>query len=302
MSNRRQITIICPVHNEETAIPRFYDRLHDAVAPLRERYQIELLFSNNGSTDESLRAIHKLREQDSSVHVLSLARNFGYEASIATALRHARGEAMVIIDVDCEDPPELIPQFVSQWEQGHDVVYGKRDQRAEFIGMHLARKAFYRLNRMVADSDIVLDMAEFFLISAAVRDAILANRSTKPFLRSEVAYAGFRRKGIPYERQQRIAGRSHYSLLRAINFGIGGILSSSTFPLRLPVYLFPLLVAANLGLMVVKRFEWLVVLDFLYVALFLAVLCIYLARTYKDVVQRPPAVVDWRQSTLPKPD
>ncbi len=298
MSERKLISIVCPVHNEETAVPLFYQRLEAALSPLRDRYDFELLFTNNGSTDGTLAAIMKLRERNPSVQVLTLSRNFGYEASVATGLRHARGAAIAVIDVDCEDPPELIPQFVQEWEHGCDIVYGKRDRRAEFVGMHLARKAFYRVNRLIADSEIVLDMAEFFLISASVRDAVLLSRSTKPFLRSDVAHVGFQRKGISYQRQRRVAGKSHYSLWRAIDFGIGGILSSSTFPLRLWVYLFPFFAAANIALLWTDRFRSVVVLDFLYVAFFIAMISIYLARTYKDVVHRPISVVDWRKSTL----
>jgi dolichol-phosphate mannosyltransferase len=235
------------------------------------------------------------------VQVLTLSRNFGYEASVATGLRHARGAVMTVIDVDCEDPPELIPAFIKEWEAGHDIVYGQRGNRPEPLYWRLARKAFYRINRMIADSDIVLDMAEFFLITAAVRDAILDNHSTVPFLRSEVAYVGFRRHGIPYDRQKRVAGESHYSVWRASKFAITGILSSSTFPLRLSVYAFPLLVLANLGLLALDCFAWLVVCNSLYLAFFLMVICIYLARTYKDVVHRPLTVVDWRQSRLNPP-
>lgn len=301
MSERKLISIVCPVHNEEAAVPLFYDRLQAALAPLRDRYDFELLFTNNGSTDGTLAAIMKLRERDPGVQVLTLSRNFGYEASVGTGLRHARGAAIAVIDVDCEDPPELIPEFVRDWEAGYDIVYGKRDERQEFIGMHLARKAFYRLNRLIADSEIVLDMAEFFLISAPVRDAILSIRSTKPFLRADVAHVGFRRKGISYERQRRIAGQTHYNLWRALDFAVGGILSSSTFPLRLSVYLFPVLVALNVALLVAGRFEWLVMVDFLYLAFFMAMIAIYVARTYKDVVQRPVAVIDWKQSILNKP-
>jgi glycosyltransferase involved in cell wall biosynthesis len=301
MSERKLISIVCPVHNEEAAVPLFYERLQAALAPLRDRYDFELLFTNNGSTDGTLAAIMKLRERDPSVQVLTLSRNFGYEASVATGLRHARGAAIAVIDVDCEDPPELIPEFVREWEAGHDIVYGKRDERQEFIGMHWARKAFYRLNRLIADSEIVLDMAEFFLISAPVRDAILSIHSTKPFLRADVAHVGFQRKGISYQRQRRIAGQTHYNLWRALDFAIGGILSSSTFPLRLSVYLFPVLVAVNIALLVAGRFEWLVAIDFLYLAFFVAMIAIYVARTYKDVVQRPLAVVDWNRSALNKP-
>jgi dolichol-phosphate mannosyltransferase len=301
MSQRKLITIVCPVFNEEACVPIFYDRLQAVLAPLRGRYDFELLFTNNRSTDGTLPAIMKLRERDASVQVLTLSRNFGYEASIATGLRHARGDAIIAIDVDCEDPPEMLPEFIGEWERGFDIVYGKRDQRMEFVGMHWARKAFYRLTHLIADSDFVIDMAEFYLVSARVRDAMLANRSTKPFLRSEVGYVGFERKGISYTRQPRAAGKTHYNLLRATQFAVAGILTTSTFPLRLPLYLFPVLAAGNFALLLANKFRALVVLDFLYIAFFLAMISLYLARTYKDVDGRPLAVVDWSRSATNDP-
>ena len=115
-----------------------------------------------------------------------------------------------MIDVDCEDPPEMIPKFVNEWEKGYDIVYGKRDKRPEFIGIQLARKAFYRITRLIADYDFILDMAEFSLVSARVREAILQNRTTFPFIRTEIGFVGFKRKGISYARQHRIVGKSHY--------------------------------------------------------------------------------------------
>jgi glycosyltransferase involved in cell wall biosynthesis len=293
---RVSVSIICPVFNEEKAVPLFYDRLVAAIAPLRQRYDFELLFTNDGSVDGTLRAIRELRERDASVQVLTLSRNFGYEAGISAGMRHARGDLIVVLDVDCEDPPEMIPQFIAEWEAGHDVVYGRRDKRVEPLAWQLSRKTFYRLNRLIADSEIVLDMGNFFLVTAAVRDAALSQSSTVPFLRSEVAYVGFKRKGIPYSRQQRIAGQSHYNLWRATKFAVTGILSSTTFPLRVAVWSFPLLVLANVLLEVFDDFRHLVILDLLYIAFFLMVICIYLARTYKDVVQRPLNVVDWNQS------
>ncbi len=296
MNERPLISIVCAVYNEEACLPIFYERLQAALKPLRDRYDFELLFTNNRSTDGTLRVIRQLRERDPSVQVLTYARNFGYEASIATGLRYARGAAIIAIDVDCEDPPEMLPQFIAEWEKGYDVVYGQRDRRQEFVGMHLARKLFYRITHFMADAEFILDMAEFYLISAAVRDAVLANRSTKPFLRGEVAYAGFNRKGISYERQRRAAGRTHYNLWRATEFAIAGILTTSTFPLRLPLYLFPWLVVWNVALLGWGKFQWLVMGDLLYITFFLTMVCLYLARTYKDVDQRPLTVIDWSQS------
>ena len=296
MSQRPLISIVCPVYNEEATVGLFYPRLKAALEPLLSRYDFELIFSNNRSTDRTLEEILKLRSKDPMVQVLTLSRNFGYERNVATGLRHARGAAIVVIDVDCEDPPEMIPQFIAEWEMGFDVVYGKRDRRQEPILMHLTRKAFYRINAFAADSEAIVDMAEFFLITAPVRDAILANRSTVPFFRSEVAYAGFQRKGISYERQRRVAGKTHYNLGQLIWFALRGMLSTSTFPLRLSVYTFLPLVVANVLLLIGDRFEWLVMVDFLYVAFYIGVLGVYLARTYKDVVARPLSIVDWKRS------
>lgn len=301
MGENKRISIICPVYNEEECVPIFYRRLTKALEPLAERYDFEILFVNNASTDTTLDTIVRIREEDPRVQVLTHSRNFGYEASVASGLRHATGDAIAAIGVDCEDPPEMIPQFIAEWERGYDIVYGKRAGSLEFLGMHLARKAFYRLNRLIADSDFVLDMSEFYLISRRVRDAILVNRSTKPFLRSEVAYIGFERHGIPYIRQHRAAGVSHHNLLRATEFAVAGILTSSTFPLRLPAYGFPVLVAANALLLHAGRFQLLVVVDFLYVAYALAAACLYLARTYKDVLQRPLTVIDWERSAMNTP-
>ncbi|MGD0650429.1 MAG: glycosyltransferase family 2 protein [Verrucomicrobiia bacterium] len=296
MSSRPLISIVSPVLNEEQAIAIFYQRLRVALAPLRDQYDFELLFTNNCSTDGTLETVLKLREHDPSVQILTFSRNFGYEASVATGLRYACGDAIVQIDVDCEDPPELIPDFVREWQNGYDVVYGKRDRRREFAGMHWARKAFYRLNYFLADSETILDMGNFYLISAAVRDAVTANRSTLPFVRSEVAYAGFRRKGISYERQRRTVGKTHFSLGRVIRFALAAILSSSTFPLRLSLYMFPLLAISNVILLAIDRFQWMVALDFLWLVFSTAMISLYLARTYKDIVQRPVVVVDSRRS------
>jgi len=301
MNDRKLISIVCAVYNEEACLPIFYERLQAALQPLRDRYDFELLFTNNRSTDGTLPAIRKLRERDPRVQVLTYSRNFGYEASIATGLRYARGAAIIAIDVDCEDPPEMVPQFIAEWEKGCDVVYGQRDRRQEFVGMHWARKLFYRITRFMADAEFILDMAEFYLISAQVRDAVLANHSTKPFLRGEVAYAGFARKGISYERQRRAAGQTHYNLWRATEFAIAGILTSSTFPLRLPLYLFPWLVALNVALLWADKFHWLVAFDLVYLAFFLTMACLYLARIYKDVDQRPLTVIDWSQSAYNHP-
>jgi dolichol-phosphate mannosyltransferase len=305
------VTVVCPVFNEEASVPLFYARFVEAIAPSADKVRIELLFVNNRSTDRTLDVIRALRESDPRVRYLSLSRNYGYQASITAGMRHASGDAIVNIDVDCEDPPELIPRFIDKWLGGVDVAYGIRDKREEFVLMHLGRKLFYRVMRKIADHEIVLDMAEFFLVDKRVRDYVLSSRSTFPFVRGQVGYVGFRREGIAYKRERRLVGETHYNLISAGRFGIAGILSSSTMPLRALVYVgitgllidgvaavWVLARGADYGLDLLTRL--LVGFGLLHAGWFLfalGFLGIYLARVYKDTVALPLYVVDDKLSS-----
>lgn len=307
MSDKPLVTVVCPVFNEERTVPLFYERWKAAVAPV-DTVRFELLFINNRSTDGTLLAIEELRKVDPRVFVVTLSRNFGYQASITAGMRLAAGDAVMNIDVDCEDPPEMIPVFVERWLAGLDVVFGLRSQREEFFLMHLGRKLFYRVTRAVADHDIVLDMAEFFLVDRRVRDAALQTRSTFPFVRGQTGYAGFKREGIPYKRQRRIIGETHYNLISAGKFGIAGILSSSTWPLRVLTYVGVVAFALDLGLAVQAAVapealgRWLTPLLLLHAGwmmLAFGTLSMYLARVYKDAMALPLYIIDQKLTTYP---
>ena len=302
---QKRISIICPVYNEEDAIPVFYKRLMEVIGPLRKRYDFELIFTNNCSTDNSLEIIRGYCQKDSMVNVLTLSRNFGHQKSVLAGLTHARGDGIVVIDVDCEDPPEMIPRFISEWENGHEIVYGVRKNRPEPLVIKLMRKLFYRLNKLIGDSEIILDMAEFSLISCHIRDAIIANSTTYPFLRTEIGYIGFNRIGIPYNREKRVAGRTHYNLFRMTQYAIAGILTSSTFPLRLTMYLAVPLIFINilfafleLSALFQGSFKALVILDLLYIIFSIPFISIYVARIYNDGMARPNFFIDWRKSDI----
>lgn len=309
---RKLVTIVCPVFNEEKAVPLFYGRLVKALEPLEARVRFEILFVNNRSTDSTEAAVLALREKDPRVQLLTMSRNYGYQASISAGMRHASGDASVNIDVDCEDPPEMIPKFIERWLEGADIAYGIRARREEFVLMHWARKLFYRVTKRVSDHEIVLDMAEFFLIDRKVKDYVLATRSTFPFVRGQVGYVGFRREGIPYKREKRIIGETHYNLYGAIRFGVAGILSSSTLPLRLLAYVGSALFAVDLAA-AVAFLTWTSLPSTTMLRLFAAgvavhlgwmvfsagMLGIYLARVYKDTIGLPLYVGDPKHSTIP---
>ncbi len=310
-SERPLVTVVCPVFNEEKSVPLFYERLLLALKDIEQQVRFEFLFINNRSTDRTLETIKDLQAKDPRIRYITMSRNFGYQASITAGMRHASGNAVVNIDVDCEDPPEMIPQFIERWLAGADVVYGLRHQREEFFLMHWARKVFYRVTRMVSDHEIVLDMAEFFLVDRRVRDYVLSGRSTFPFVRGQVGYVGFRREGIAYKRERRLVGQTHYNLLSATRFGAAGILSSSTLALRLLAYVggtgfvLNLIGAAWLvaggertGLTLSARLLIaLAAVQVGWMLLAFGVVGIYLARVYKDNIGLPLYVVDDRLSS-----
>jgi dolichol-phosphate mannosyltransferase len=300
---RPLIAILVPVYNEESVVPLFFARLAPVLEQLAEKYTPHVIFLNNASTDRTLDVIDDLRAEHSDVYVLSLARNVGYQRSIEFGLRNCYGDLFVFIDVDCEDPPEMILQFVEQFKQGHDIVYGERVDRIEIGAIKFMRKVFYRLMRAVADEDIILDMAEFSLMTNEVREAIIQDSSSFPFIRASIGRVGFKRKGIPYRRDRRIAGETHYNIWGMVVFAVGGLLSASTLLLRFATYAFPVWFVAMFGLGVLATaggypwaFTWILVLGFGYCGAVLSFLSIYLARVYKNTLGRPNAFLDSKRS------
>jgi dolichol-phosphate mannosyltransferase len=305
---RRRISIVSPVFNEELTVRPFYERLVAALAPVSDRYEFEIIFTNNRSSDRTAERVLELRAADPRVQLLTLSRNFGYQSSMLAGIRQASGEAICLIDADGEDPPAMLVDFLRHWEEGYDIVYGIRDRRAEPLPVTWMRKIFYRVNKLIADSDILVDVAEFSLFSADVRDAVASGVSTFPFLRAEIAHYGFRRLGIRYNRQPRLGGTSHFNFYGMARFAVAGILSSTTVPLRIALYLLPPIFALDaIGFWLEASgrwsfgFEMLVMVDLLYLCTVLAIVALYTARNYRNVIARPQAVVDWRLSALNLP-
>lgn len=300
-----RLTIVCPVYNEEKVVPLFFERALPVINELSACYQVELLFMNNASTDGTYQAIQALRQLHAFVYVITLSSNVGYQRSLECGLRNAQGDVITFIDVDCEDPPEMILEFVKYYEQGYDLVYGERVDREEIRLIKMLRKLFYQIVHRVADEDIILYMAEFSLITSEVRDAIVADHNSFPFIRSSIARVGFHRIGIPYKRHRRIAGETHYNLLGMMIFAIAGILSSSTLPLRVPIYLLPfwLLLTALLGAaQVATGNPWFLLVNTLSACTYLggtaAFTALYVARTYKNGLGRPNYVIHRRYTHM----
>lgn len=297
------LAVIVPIYNDVGSITPFYDRARTTLQAL-EGVRWQIVFVNDGSSDGSLERIREVRSNDDRVKIVCLSRNFGYHAVLLAGLSLVEADRYVMIDVDCEDPPELLRDFHAAIEDGADIAYGIRSQRIEPFPVTFFRRVFYYVNRLVADSDIVVWMSEFAMITRQVRDAIIAPHTTYVFLRAEIGYAGFVRVGVPYVRAARAVGKSHYNIVAMARFAIAGALAGSTFPLRLVLYvalglglLFPLVVSiAGLSAAGTALLASVVTLYFALMAL--STLALYLARTYKNGVARPVFIVDKNKTEL----
>jgi len=231
------ISIVAPVFNEALVIDAFYQRVRDAMAGL-EAYEWELLLVDDGSRDGCYERCCAIASQDAHVAVLKLSRNFGHQIAITAGVDHARGDAVVIIDSDLQDPPEVIQRFVAKWREGYDVVYGLREKRAGETRLKAwTAAAFYRLLRFFTRIDIPADVGDFRLMSRRAADHLRELRESDRFVRGLVSWIGFPQAAVPYARDPRFAGKTKYPYRRMIHFALDGITSFSSVPLKFASWL-----------------------------------------------------------------
>jgi glycosyltransferase involved in cell wall biosynthesis len=225
------ISVVIPAFNEESTLPTLYARLTAVLASLPAPY--ELIIVDDGSTDRTLELLRQLRTEDQRVRFIRLARNFGHQAALTAGLAHTRGQAVIIMDADLQDPPELIPELLARWNEGFEVVYAIRRNRKEPIPKRLAYALFYRLLNRVASLRIPLDAGDFCLMDRRVVDQINALPERNRFLRGLRGWVGYRQTGVEYERQARYAGRAKYGFWQLVRLAVDGLVSFSYLPLRI---------------------------------------------------------------------
>ncbi len=224
------LTAIVPCFNEAEVLPACHARLSAALAEAGPEY--EILYIDDGSTDATFPILEGLR--DPRVTVVQLSRNFGHQLAVSAGLDLARGEAVILIDADLQDPPELIPRMAELWRAGAEVVYGVRRHRAGESGFKLwTAKRFYRLINRLSDVQIPLDTGDFRLLDRRVVKVLLEMPERQRLLRAMCSWAGFRQVGLPYSRAARFAGKTKYPLGKMLNLALDGIVSFSTVPLRI---------------------------------------------------------------------
>lgn len=248
MKDKFLLSVIVPMYFEQDVARECHRRL---MGVLDGRYDFEILYINDGSTDGTLPILKELAAQDNRVKVLSFSRNFGHQVAVTAGVDHASGDALVIIDADLQDPPELIPDMLKLWQEGWEVVYAKRKKRkGESAFKRVTAKAFYRVLRVLTDIEIPEDTGDFRLMDRKVADAFRRMPERSRFIRGMIAWLGFKQTPLEYERDARFAGDTKYPLKKMLKLASNGILSFSTQPLRLVMQFGLLAVLVSLGLLV----------------------------------------------------
>lgn len=236
------ISVVVPAYNEEEVLPELHRRLQAVLSQLTTNY--EIVYVNDGSRDRTLEIMRELKEADSHVGYVNLSRNFGKEIAMTAGLDLARGDAVVVIDADMQDPPELIPKLLEGWKEGFDVVYARRVSRAGETWLKKATaRAFYRIIQRIGPVSIPEDVGDFRLMSRRAVDALKQIRERHRFMKGLFAWIGFPQKAIDYQRDARFAGVTKWNYWKLWNFAIEGITSFSIAPLKISTYA-GLLVAA----------------------------------------------------------
>jgi polyisoprenyl-phosphate glycosyltransferase len=300
------ISIVLPVFNEIQTLPLLCSRLIEVMRRMGENY--EVIFINDGSRDGSLTFLKKLAADDSRMKVVSLSRNFGHQMAITCGLDHARGAAVVVMDADLQDPPELIPMLIEKWREGYDVVYAVREQRqGESLFKRATAALFYRLIRKLSRIEIPADAGDFRLLSRRAVEALKATGERNRFVRGLVGWIGYRQTGVRFVREERTAGETKYPFRKMLKFAIDGITSFSFVPLQMATYFGFLISGASFLYIVYAVLQKLLTdrpvtgwTSLMVAMLFLGgvqlitlgVIGEYIGRIYEEVKQRPLYLVD----------
>jgi glycosyltransferase involved in cell wall biosynthesis len=307
--NRTLISICVPVFNEEDNIAPFHSRISPILSELSDIYDFEILFTDNHSDDATFERLIELCNRDPRVRVIRFSRNFGFQRSILTNYNHCRGQAAIQIDVDLQDPPELISDFLRLWRKGYQVVYGVRRGRPnEGWVLFRARKLFYRLVDALSEHPLPQDAGDFRLIDGCILDELRSTTDQQPYLRGMIAAMGFRQIGLVYDRASRAHGGSKFNFWRLLSLAVDGVLHNSVMPLRLATALgLGMSLLAVVGAIyfvadkLLSRNSWPTGFATLYVmvlfsigmnATLLGILGEYIGRIYKNVKRAPLTIIE----------
>ena len=300
------ISIVVPCYNEEEVVQAAFERL-SLFCTSQPEYNFEIIFVDDGSSDRTFELLLQIAGQDERVRILSFARNFGHQIAVTAGIDAASGNAVVLIDADLQDPPEVIAEMIAKWEQGYDVVYGTRKSReGENAFKLVTARGFYRLLNRLSEVPIPMDTGDFRLMGRAVVDTLKDMPERQRFIRGMVSWVGFNQVALPYDRAERFAGTSKYPLRKMLSFAADGILSFSVKPLQLAIAMG--LISAGLALIGIIYVLYLriatqtwvegwttLMITLLFMGgvqlLSLGIIGEYIGRIYSEVKQRPLYIV-----------
>ncbi len=306
MSEQPRYSIVAPIYNEEGNIQNLYDRLSKVMDSTGESW--ELITVNDGSRDTSFALLEALSHKDSRIKVINFARNFGHQLAVTAGLHHTSGDAMIVIDADLQDPPELILDMIERWKAGYYVVYAVRQERkGESWFKLLTAKLFYRIIYRITDVDIPLDTGDFRLMDRKVVDALNSMPEHNRFIRGLTSWIGFKQTGVTYVREAREWGETKYPLKKMVRFAMDAVTGFSYFPLQVMVYVaFILGVLAILAVPIIAVLRLILGFQFLggqvtnivlllvvssFQLFFLFLIGQYVARIYDETRGRPLYIV-----------
>ncbi len=233
----KKISIIIPAYNEEESLPFLYERLEKLMDSI-SNYEFEILFVNDGSKDNTLNLIKEYREKDNRISYVDFSRNFGKEIGMIAGLDYATGDAVIFMDADLQDPPELIPEMIKFWEEGYDDVYAQRKSRAgETFLKKFTSKMYYRVLQSLTSVPIQKDTGDFRLLDRRCVNALKKLRETDRNSKSMFSWIGYKKKAVFYDRDPRVAGKTKWNYKKLIDLAIDGITSFTTSPLRISTYI-----------------------------------------------------------------
>lgn len=304
----KKISVVIPMYNEEEVAKTSCSRIQKVLEDL-EQYDYEMIIVNDGSKDKTLDLLQEMAQENEKVKIISLARNFGHQAAVTAGIRYVTGDAIVIIDADLQDPPELLPEMIALWEEGNEVIYGQRKSRkGESAFKLLTAKMFYTTLNALSDVEIPKDTGDFRLVDRKVIDVINSLPEHNKFLRGLFSWVGFKQKAYYYERQERQAGKTKYPFRKMWKLASDGIISFSTKPLKIVGGLGILTIILSIGILIYSLASYAFNLNNLTpgwtsimvaITLFSGVQLLsiwiiseYIARIYDEARNRPEYIID----------
>jgi len=305
--NKVNCSVVIPVYNEEEVVNECYSRIKSVMDSTNESY--EIIFVNDGSRDKTCEIVNKICEQDKNVKLIDFSRNFGHQLAITAGMNYSTGDAVVVIDADLQDPPEVILDMIKKWREGYQVVYGKRLKReGESVFKRVTAKVFYRVLRKLTEFDIPVDAGDFRLIDRKVCDALSKMNEKNRYVRGIISWLGFKTTYVEFVREKRFAGKTKYPLKKMLKFATDAVISFSYKPLKITSYLGLLLSAFSFIYLVcaivfklfgvittVPGWTSIVAISLFFNGIVLLVLGImgeYVGRIYDEVKERPLYVVN----------